>query len=144
MNPGNWFEELEIAFLYVAAYLPVCTRKINFKMWLFTNWKNKGFFIPIYVMGFFFITFGLRELLATNWEGSSWVECDNQVLFGIVFLLSGIATWLTDIKTIEHGRLVSDPYQVNEFYFLPMKLWAYGLLLLGTLCLIGGVFETFR
>ena len=108
----------------------------------FLNWKKKGFFTLVYVMIFFFLVFTSSGVLRRNVSEIFDTNYNKMWLYGIAFFLSGLATFLTDRYTFEKEKFVRDDYQLNETFFIPMKLAGQILIGFGLLNLIGAILES--
>jgi len=105
------------------------------------KWKNKGFLVLVYLITFFIIVTTLSGVLDRNIGGVFSSHYNKIILYGIICILSGIASIISDKYTIENGKLVKEDFKINEFFFIQMKVWGYILLFFGILNLIGGYLE---
>jgi len=105
-------------------------------------WKNKGFLVFVYLVLFFAIVLTISGVLDRNVGGIFSSDYNPMILYGIICILSGIACIISDQYTFEKGKLVKEDFQINEFFFVQMKIWGYGLLFFGILNIIGGFLES--
>lgn len=104
-------------------------------------WKNKGFLVLVYLVLFFIIVTTLSGVLDRNIGGIFSSNDNRMILYGIIFILSGTASIISDVYTFENRKLIREDIQVNEFFFVQMKKWGYGFIFFGIINIIGGLLE---
>lgn len=106
------------------------------------SWKNKGFFILIYLALFFGLILWGSEVLADTIGGIFASRYNRMILYGITCIFAAISTLLTDILTINNGKLEVDKFPMNELYCVSMRHWGYIIFGFGVLNIIVGFLES--
>ena len=109
---------------------------------MFVQQKNKGIFAFAYVVIFILLIELIRMALVKFFGFDLDAKFNEMVKIGIACIFGGIASVLTDVLTINKGKVEIDMYQINLLYWISLRQWGYFLVGFGVLNIFFGIVES--
>lgn len=107
-------------------------------------YKNRGILIPFYFVAPLLGVAILSQFLKAYVGGIFESDYDNQILFGISLFISFAITYHYSEDYITINGVKEKVEMDNHFFYIPLKIWSYIMLVGGVITLTNGISETFN